>query len=58
MSTSDPEVLLGFARQELANGQFALAEAKCLQLLSVHRHRGQRPAPTAEHSASMTTNRG
>jgi tetratricopeptide (TPR) repeat protein len=38
MSTSDPEVLLEFARQDLAGGQLALAEAKCLQVLGVHRH--------------------
>jgi tetratricopeptide (TPR) repeat protein len=39
MSTpSDPEVLLEFARQDLAKGQLAAAEAKCLQVLGVQRH--------------------
>ena len=38
MSTSDPEVLLEFARQDLAKGQLAAAEAKCLQLLGTQRH--------------------
>jgi tetratricopeptide (TPR) repeat protein len=38
MSTSDPEVLLESARQDLANGQLALAEAKCLQVLDAQRH--------------------
>ena len=38
MSTSDPEVLLEFARQDLASGQLAAAEAKCLQVLGVQRH--------------------
>ncbi len=34
----DPEVLLGFARQDLANGQFSAAEEKCLRVLSMYQH--------------------
>lgn len=37
-SPPDPEVLLEFARQDLAGGQLAVAEAKCLQVLGAHHH--------------------
>jgi tetratricopeptide (TPR) repeat protein len=40
-SPSDLEVLLELARQDLAGGRLAAAEAKCLQVLGVHgRHPG------------------
>src|ERR1700731_3311286 len=35
---SDPELLLELARQDLASGQFAAAEVKCLQVLGAHHH--------------------
>jgi len=38
MATPDPEVLLSFARQSLANGQFAAAEEQCLRVLSAYQH--------------------
>jgi tetratricopeptide (TPR) repeat protein len=37
-STSDPAVLLETARQQLATGQFAAAEASCLRVLGTHQH--------------------
>jgi len=36
--SSDPEVLLDLARQDLASGQLAAAEAKCLQVLGPRHH--------------------
>jgi tetratricopeptide (TPR) repeat protein len=35
---SDPEALLALARQDVASGQLAAAQAKCLQVLGAHRH--------------------
>jgi tetratricopeptide (TPR) repeat protein len=37
-SSSDPELLLELARQNLASDQFAAAEARCLQVLGAHHH--------------------
>jgi len=37
-SPSDPEVLLRLARQDLASGQPADAQEKCLQVLGAHQH--------------------
>jgi tetratricopeptide (TPR) repeat protein len=37
-SPSDPDLLLGLARQDLASDQPAAAEAKCLQVLGAHHH--------------------
>ena len=37
-SPSDPEELLRLARQDLARGQLADAQEKCLQVLGVHQH--------------------
>lgn len=37
-SPSDPELLLGLARQDLAGDQLAAGEAKCLQVLGAHHH--------------------
>jgi tetratricopeptide (TPR) repeat protein len=37
-SPSDPELLLELARQDLASGQLAAAQEKCLQVLGVHHH--------------------
>jgi tetratricopeptide (TPR) repeat protein len=34
----DPELLLEFARQDLASDQLAAAEGKCLQVLGAHHH--------------------
>jgi tetratricopeptide (TPR) repeat protein len=36
--SSDPEALLDLARQDLASGQIAAAEAKCLRVLGPHHH--------------------
>lgn len=38
LSPSDVEALLELARQDLASGQLAAAEAKCLQVLGAHHH--------------------
>src|SRR6266853_2756043 len=35
---SDPEALLALARQDVASGQLAAAQTKCLQVLGAHRH--------------------
>jgi tetratricopeptide (TPR) repeat protein len=35
---SDPELLIRLARQDLASGQLADAQAKCLQVLGAHHH--------------------
>jgi tetratricopeptide (TPR) repeat protein len=37
-SPSDPELLIQLARQDLASGQLADAQAKCLQVLGTHHH--------------------
>ncbi|MBV8973964.1 MAG: sulfotransferase, partial [Sinobacteraceae bacterium] len=38
MSTSNPEVLLQLAQQDLARNQLAAAQEKCLQVLGAHQH--------------------
>ena len=38
LSTSDPEVLLQLAQQDLARNQLAAAQQKCLQVLGAHHH--------------------
>src|SRR5258708_25986672 len=38
MYHSDPEELLRLARQDLAGGQLADAQEKCLQVLGAHQH--------------------
>jgi len=37
-SPSDPAALLNLARQDLASGQIAAAQEKCLQVLGAHQH--------------------
>ena len=38
LSTSDPELLLQLAQQDLARNQLAAAQQKCLQVLEAHHH--------------------
>jgi len=38
VSTSDPELLLQLAQQDLARNQLAAAQEKCLQVLGAHHH--------------------
>ena len=38
LSTSDPELLLQLAQQDLARNQLAAAQQKCLQVLGAHHH--------------------
>ncbi len=38
MFPSDPEVLVDLARQDLASGQIAAAQEKCLRVLDAHHH--------------------
>jgi len=38
LSTSDPELLLQLAQQDLARDQLAAAQQKCLQVLGAHHH--------------------